>query len=1123
MSSSNAPSAIDGTSALTYRRTFFIVAAFAGTLALTQLHRYFFSSPAASQTLHRRNAVRHQRHSQRRGGISLPSGETYESSSPLAPSLALAQREREGRSYGHFTLRVDAEHTLQCSLLPSQLASVETIQRETGASLESANLMRHMVEEEFLTRFLIAEFPPSHVILLSTGEWRYLLNELTSRGISELAVNDAFTRFNENPHFGEQPDTERPVGQEDTNLVVNTSVTPAEHPPPPPPQPEIGDTTIDDQSLFSWRDGTNDTAPPREGQNLLNLLYHIAEDQARRDGYIHRGVTCNSCGVMPIQGIRYRCANCIDYDLCEACEASQVHILTHLFYKVRIPTPSLGSVKQVQPVLYPGKPNMLPQTLPRNVAKRLKKETNFENTEVDALWDQFRCLANVEWPEEPNGLPMAIDRKTFDRCFIPNRPPPPSLIYDRMFSFYDTNGDGLIGFEEFLKGLASFGNKSMHERLRRIFAAYDIDRDGYVERKDFLRIFRAYYTLSRDLTRDMMSGIEDDFMESGSRDVVLGSQPISAAFPGTIPGSDQSRAGEGKRTNLQGDLEVIDNEAVVREDGDETGDRDIVLGDAALRDTLGPNRHRQRDPSRSDSTTQGPYYGPRPSDSSADHGDGFDLICAGPYPCENFLNWPPAEHVQREDIINALGAYVPLEDVTDFVDRARIGTCLIERLNAAEAEHQSNIRREGIEERWRRRAFYLEEEEGTSGRPMYEGNEDDYEATASDGECNEDSDWHNPTPRSRSSSKVRFQDDVTDNEYETRSNQSTSSRSIQLGERWGGYEIPEVERDAGKEILYQVTQQGLNELLDLIFKPKEDLLMEAYRTRTERKRWAKEIERFQERGYRVKDIKNCDRRNPNGDDTDDPESTGNKSLKDLLQESGFSVDPEFLEEVEREEEDGLDQAYSSQQEGSVISDHLSDHEVDYMPIAPESNNFQGDTESPSSSENNIPLPPDPTLPQNRPNEEDLVALEHLPHGAHHSPRPHFAEPHPIYESASTSTSASGPSHHRLSSQRRPRNRSLPLRLRFQQSPPPNRTRSNSGSSVASSSSAPSVKNAVLPSPPPSPKILSRWAKLNLAEQEAKERGGSGAKLNFEEFAMRMQGERGKRLGFVASWIDMTTF
>ena len=49
-----------------------------------------------------------------------------------------------------------------------------------------------------------------------------------------------------------------------------------------------------------------------ESENLLNLLYAIAEDQARKDGYVHRGITCNHCGMSPLRGIRFKCANCVD-------------------------------------------------------------------------------------------------------------------------------------------------------------------------------------------------------------------------------------------------------------------------------------------------------------------------------------------------------------------------------------------------------------------------------------------------------------------------------------------------------------------------------------------------------------------------------------------------------------------------------------------------------------------------------------------------------------------------------------------------------------------------------------------------------------------------------------------
>jgi hypothetical protein len=48
----------------------------------------------------------------------------------------------------------------------------------------------------------------------------------------------------------------------------------------------------------------------------------------------HHGVVCDGCQGR-IFGIRYKCANCADYDLCEACEAkSGVHNPDHVFLKI---------------------------------------------------------------------------------------------------------------------------------------------------------------------------------------------------------------------------------------------------------------------------------------------------------------------------------------------------------------------------------------------------------------------------------------------------------------------------------------------------------------------------------------------------------------------------------------------------------------------------------------------------------------------------------------------------------------------------------------------------------------------------------------------------------------------
>lgn len=1119
-----------------YQPILYLFTGVAAAYALLYIHNNVVSSNTSHSSLRRRGAVRRARRS-----------DTHEllTDTPSYRAIThLEQLERGNNVYGTFRIETEDGRRVESGLLPSLLATRDQLMEDVGVPSSHADRMREMMEDTFLESFLALELPASHRVLEGTAEREYLMHQLQRRGISHLGIERALGRFNADDNYGAELRMRRDNGD---RVTLSTSTFPEVT---APQNQEVAEP-VDDQSQFSWQEGNNGTSPTREGQNLLNLLYHIAEDQARRDGYIHRGVTCNSCGAMPIQGIRYRCANCIDYDLCETCEAMQVHIKTHLFYKVRIPAPFLGNPRQSQPVWYPGKPAMLPRSLPRPLAKRLTRETNFENTELDALWDQFRCLANYEWAEDPNKLYMAIDRKTFDRCFVPNtsiRPPPPSLIYDRMFSFYDTDDNNLIGFEEFLKGLASLNNKSNDERMRRVFRGYDLDADGYVERKDFLRVFRAYYALSRELTRDMVAGMEDDFLEGGARDVVLGSQPISSAFPGAIPAGEISRTGEGKRPNTEGDMEVFDNEGILRQDGPDTGDRHLVIGDAAAREQFArtrplfpstlqlPNTRIIGRPIRSNLTRGQPGVTTNDDDDEDDDDDGSNA--SGPSVIGG--TWLPADQIHEQDIIEALGTYVPPQEITDPIDRTRIVTAVFNRMREEDQRRINEARRSGIDERWRRRAFYTDEEDGATIPEGYQ--RDPTFDDLSDEESADESpalDSHPPSPRSRSSSKVRFEDDVVDDEYDIRSNPSTSSRSIPVGERWGGFEIPEVERDVGKEILYQVTQQGFNELLDLLFKPKEDLLMEVYRTRADRKTWAKEIEQVR----RASPPPPPPLKEPmQARDEEELEAiTSDRSLEDLLSRAGYAVQSPPLEAADPglvlpppdfdvvpshmgdpENEEGLGQEHPFEYEED-------DDDEDESDIASATNSEENQDEASeqayqeSSDEEHEPsidepLDYDPTLPQFRPNAETI------------RPRLSFrAEPEVMPNSPDVEYSP------------RVSNSDLPDRLRLEPhgttslpAPP-----SPNVSSPEAEATAPKLppspmqplsapKNSLAPrrtSAPrkPTARTLARWAYLNQAEREAKERGGNGARLNFDEFNRRMSADKGRRLAFVASWIEMASF
>ena len=51
-------------------------------------------------------------------------------------------------------------------------------------------------------------------------------------------------------------------------------------------------------------------------------------------GTKHDGTKCDSCRQYPIFGIRWKCAECISYDLCSVCYNKDKHDLRHRFYRI---------------------------------------------------------------------------------------------------------------------------------------------------------------------------------------------------------------------------------------------------------------------------------------------------------------------------------------------------------------------------------------------------------------------------------------------------------------------------------------------------------------------------------------------------------------------------------------------------------------------------------------------------------------------------------------------------------------------------------------------------------------------------------------------------------------------
>ncbi|GBM93706.1 Next to BRCA1 gene 1 protein [Araneus ventricosus] len=83
----------------------------------------------------------------------------------------------------------------------------------------------------------------------------------------------------------------------------------------------------------------------------------VEENQSDFQGeVVHTGIFCDNCDQL-IHGIRYKCGNCSDFDLCQECESlPNIHNKNHIFLKIRYPVALKMYLKQKhQEVPNPGK------------------------------------------------------------------------------------------------------------------------------------------------------------------------------------------------------------------------------------------------------------------------------------------------------------------------------------------------------------------------------------------------------------------------------------------------------------------------------------------------------------------------------------------------------------------------------------------------------------------------------------------------------------------------------------------------------------------------------------------------------------------------------------------------
>lgn len=160
---------------------------------------------------------------------------------------------------------------------------------------------------------------------------------------------------------------------------------------------------------------------------------------------------------------------------------------------------------------------------------RLKDKTHFNETEIQTFYEQFKTLATEE---------TGITREAFNQCLGPLGRQT-NLVMDRMFMFYDQNDDGVISFEEFVRALSVLVRGCQDEKVKFVFAGYDLEKKGYLVYKDFHDMFKAYFNVSIELVRDYIKSCEEEMRASFDE---TADKPVSSVFHAPIPHDSSSGA-----------------------------------------------------------------------------------------------------------------------------------------------------------------------------------------------------------------------------------------------------------------------------------------------------------------------------------------------------------------------------------------------------------------------------------------------------------------------------------------------------------------------------------------------------------------------------------------------------